>query len=95
MNSKEEILKAEYSKLIANPDKIYLQNPSIIKAAHTAMDEYAKPYMEIADLISRIFYYGDFKPETFNEKILERKLIDVGLWPTTEEEIIKRKPIDP
>lgn len=40
--TKEEILKSEYSKLIANPEKLYVQNPSIIQAAHTAMDEYAK-----------------------------------------------------
>jgi hypothetical protein len=40
--NREEILKSEYSKLIANPDKVYAQNPSIIKAAHSAMSEYAK-----------------------------------------------------
>lgn len=40
--TKEEILKAEYSKLISNPEKVYAQNPSIIRAAHTSMDEYAK-----------------------------------------------------
>ena len=40
--TKEEILNSEYGKLIANPDKVYLQNPSIIKAAHSAMDIYAR-----------------------------------------------------
>lgn len=41
MTTKEELLKGEYSKLIGNPEKVYAQNPSIIQAAHTAMDEYA------------------------------------------------------
>lgn len=40
--NREEVLKSEYSKLIANPDKIYLQDPYIIKAAHTAMDKWAE-----------------------------------------------------
>lgn len=40
--TKEETLKSEYSKLIANPDKMYLQAPSIIQAAHTAMDVYSQ-----------------------------------------------------
>lgn len=40
--TKEEILKEEYSKLIMNPEKVYAQNPSIIQAAHTAMDVYSK-----------------------------------------------------
>lgn len=39
--TKEELLKGEYSKLIMNPEKVYAQNPSIIQAAHTAMDEWA------------------------------------------------------
>lgn len=55
-----------------------------------AMYEYAKPYKEIADLISRIFYYGNFKAETYNERMLQLKLTQVGLWPTTEDEILKR-----
>lgn len=62
-------------------------------AIYRAMDEYAKPYIEIADLISRIFYYGNFKAETHNERILEQRLRQVGLWPTTEDEIIQRPEI--
>lgn len=42
MRTKEDILKEEYSKLIVNPDKVYAQNPSIIEAAHTSMDVFAK-----------------------------------------------------
>lgn len=57
---------------------------------YSAMDEYAKPYKEIADLISRIFHYGNFKAETSYERLLEKKLTDVGLWPTSEDEIINR-----
>lgn len=55
------------------------------------MDEYAKPYKEIAELVSSIFFYGNFKVETPAEAELEKKLNEVGLWPTTEDEIIKRK----
>lgn len=39
--TKEKILKEEYGKLIANPDKVYAQNPYIIKAAHLSMDLFA------------------------------------------------------
>lgn len=50
-------------------------------------------YRLMADLISRIFFYGDFKAETNNERKLEKLLIEVGLWPTTEQEIIERPEI--
>lgn len=55
-----------------------------------AMEEYAKPYKEIAELISSIFFYGNFVAETPKEVQLEKKLMEVGLWPTTEDEILKR-----
>lgn len=42
LKTKEDTLKEEYSKLIINPDKVYAQNPSIIQAAHTAMDLYSE-----------------------------------------------------
>lgn len=51
-------------------------------------------YKQIADLITRIFYYGNFKAETPNEKLLEKLLIEVNLWPTNEEIILKRPEID-
>lgn len=41
-------------------------------------------------LISSIFYYGNFVPETYNERKLEQCLNELGLWPTTEDEIIER-----
>lgn len=47
-------------------------------------------YKQIATLISSIFYYGNFKAETPNERELERLLREVNLWPTTEELIIQR-----
>lgn len=43
--NKEDVLKTEYCKLIANPEKVYAQNPSIIQAAHTAMEIYATECM--------------------------------------------------
>jgi hypothetical protein len=64
------------------------------KAIHKAMDEYAKPYKEIAYLISRIFFYGNFKVETHSERILEQRLRMVGLWPTTENEIMQHPEIE-
>lgn len=51
-------------------------------------------YDQIADLISRIFFYGKFKAETVNERRLEQLLTEVELWPTTEDEILKRPKID-
>lgn len=55
-----------------------------------AMDEYAAPYKKIADLVSRVFFYGAFIVETPTEAEIEKLLIEVGLWPTTEDEILKR-----
>jgi hypothetical protein len=58
-----------------------------------AMDSYVEPYIKIAELISAIFFYGNFKVETPAEAELEKCLIEVGLWPTTEDEIINRSKI--
>jgi hypothetical protein len=55
------------------------------------MDLFAEPYKKIAELISAIFFYGNFKVETQAEADLEKRLIDIGLWPTSEYEIIKRQ----
>lgn len=48
------------------------------------------PYKKIAEQISEIFFYGNFKVETPAEAELEKRLIEVGLWPTTEDKIIER-----
>lgn len=93
--TKEEILskKPQYSRLsfgLAGGDE---NEYTTIRGAQEAMDEYAKPYKEIADLISRIFYYGNFKAETTNERILEQRLRQVGLWPTSEHMILQRPEI--
>lgn len=45
----------------------------------------------VADIISRIFHYGSFEIETPNERILAGLLNDLGYFPTTEEDIIKRR----
>lgn len=45
------------------------------------------------DLISRIYHYGNFKAETVNERLLETILNELKLFPTTEEEILKRPPL--
>lgn len=67
------------------------------------MDEHAKAleraevaeaecdrYKEALEILSSIYFYGNFKPETYNESLLEQMLTQFGLWPTTEDEIIKR-----
>lgn len=41
------------------------------------------------DLVCAIFYYGSFKAETPNEKELEKILIELGRWPTSEGVCIK------
>lgn len=48
VRNEKEWLKEEYSKLIANPDKVYRQNPTIIQAAHSAMQSYSS--QETAEL---------------------------------------------
>lgn len=45
------------------------------------------------DLISRVYYWGNFKAETINEKHLEIVLNELQLYPTTEEDISKRPPL--
>lgn len=47
-------------------------------------------YKEALEILSSIYFYGNFKPETYNESLLEQMLTQFGLWPTTEDEIIKR-----
>lgn len=47
-------------------------------------------YKQIADLVTRIFHYGNFKAETYNERLLEQLLKDVNLWPTNEQQILLR-----
>ncbi len=42
------------------------------------------------DIMSRIMFYGDWKAETYSERTLEGLMKDLGYWPTTEEEILKR-----
>lgn len=44
----------------------------------------------IADILSRIYFYGDFKIETLNEKIIAGMLKDLGLFPCKESDIFKR-----
>lgn len=42
MKSKEEMFKQEYAKLIMNWEDLFLQNPSVLKAAVSAMDIYGR-----------------------------------------------------
>jgi flagellar biosynthesis/type III secretory pathway M-ring protein FliF/YscJ len=85
MRSKDEIIDEELS---GESDGRYTYYSD--KEVKKAMDIYSDPYKKIAELISQIFFYGNFKVETHAELELETKLKEVGLWPTTEDEIIKR-----
>lgn len=85
MRSKDDIIN---QVLQGESDGHYTTFP--LNEVKKAMDLYAKPYKKIAELISSIFFYGNFKVETHAEAELEKKLMEVGLWPTTEYEIIKR-----
>lgn len=62
----------------------------VIRRRNQEKIEQDNKYYRISDLISRIFYYGNFKAETQSEKELEKLLTEVGLWPTTEDDILKR-----
>lgn len=44
----------------------------------------------IADVLSRIYFYGNFKIETLNEKIIAGMLNDLGLFPCKESDIFRR-----
>ena len=54
------------------------------------------PYCEIdrlreaLEILSSIWFYGDFKAETYNESKLQTIMEQINLWPTTEDEIIQR-----
>lgn len=79
--SNEEILKSEYRKLISNPDKVYRQNPSIIKAAYAAMDEArkdsegkCKALVEALDEVKHLILNG-----TYNKKARAITIINKAL----------------
>lgn len=69
-----------------------------------AMEEYAAQFKSdlervekleaIADILSRIFHYGNFKAETLSERTISGLLNDLGLFPCSEDEIIKRPTWD-
>ena len=42
MDRREEIFRFEYGKLIANPDKLFAQQPTVVQAIYNAMDENGK-----------------------------------------------------
>lgn len=46
-------------------------------------------YIKIAHLIGKIFFYGDFKAETPNERELQGLLEKTGHFYKTEDEILK------
>lgn len=53
-----------------------------------------KELEEIARLIGSIFYHGNFKAETWNERELESRLKSAGFWFTSTEECLPRDPLD-
>lgn len=85
MKSQDDIINEE---LHGESDGSYTTYP--MNEVKKAMALYAEPYKKIAELISQIFFYGNFKVETAAEAELEKRLMEVGLWPTTEDAIIER-----
>ena len=54
-------------------------------------EEIEKKLRHIAHLIGSIFFYGNFKAETANEKILQILLEDMGYFYKTEDELMEGK----
>jgi hypothetical protein len=52
--------------------------------------EEQKDFKEIASLIGSIFFYGDFKAETYNERELEKLLRKHGYFFESEEELLNK-----
>lgn len=48
---------------------------------------------KVADLLTRIWYYGDWGIETPEQKHLENLVKELELWPCTEDDIIERGEI--
>jgi hypothetical protein len=46
--------------------------------------------VRVAELIGSIFYYGDFKAETHNEKELEKELRALGYFFESEDELMAK-----
>lgn len=63
---------------------------TVARATAEKLDVEDARYRRIAELISAIFFYGDFKAETESERDLEQLLREVNLWPTNEEMIVER-----
>lgn len=53
-------------------------------------EEEQKDFKEIARLIGSIYFYGNFKAETFNEKELEKLLRKYGYFFENEKELINK-----
>lgn len=67
---------------------IPISHPIAVEIDRLTTERYR--YKEALEILSSIYFYGNFKPETYNESLLEQMLTQFGLWPTTEDEIIKR-----
>ena len=46
--------------------------------------------VRVAELIGSIFYYGDFKAETLNERELEKELRALGYFFESEDELMAK-----
>ncbi len=76
--TKEEYLQQQYSAKVLNWDKVYKQNPIIIKSAHEAADLYAEQQsIEFAEYlqfnyrtVGVVGFWEDEKGETFETKEL-------------------------
>ena len=56
---------------------------------HQPIEEKWKIEKRALDLVCAIFYYGQFRAETPNEKELESILKELGRWPTSESACVQ------
>lgn len=87
--TKEQIMEDEYKNLIFNWENAYKQSPSIFKAAHSAMDEYAKQ-QAIAFVVwttKEEWYYDVDKNEYFHNHFTQlytpEQMFDLFISQTT------------
>lgn len=55
------------------------------------VNQYVDTLEAVADILSRVYHYGNFKIETPNERVIAGLLNELCLFPTSEENIIARR----
>jgi len=45
---------------------------------------------QMYELLASAWFYGNWKAETHNERLMQKLMEDAGYWPTSEDEIVAR-----